>query len=281
MNRFVWLASYPKSGNTWVRFFLTAYRHNGKLDINNAADIGFTDLQYYPHHLVSPIPLEKMDNYGIMAIRSAALAHLVYGPTAPGNIYFVKTHSALALYEGFPVIPTKWTNRALYIVRDPRDMVLSYADFCGVSHEDAVRQINAIGTTLTSEKTPLFHVISSWSHNVNSWAQNTEFRVGLVRYEDMVNEPEMAFTKVLEFLDWKIDPERFQAALKATTFDALQKAESENGFREKGHGDKFFRKGKIGQWKTDLDPALVQKIEEAHGDTMRKFGYLKRKEQAA
>lgn len=269
MRKVVWLASYPKSGNTWVRMFLSAYR-SGVLDINNLPFVG-GDLQRVFYQSVASSPITEMTDTEVMLLRNAALLQMT--EFYNWNPLVMKTHSINGLYDGTPMIPPALTAAAIYVVRDPRDVVMSYARHLGVMHKQAEKDMEHEGTRIVDSRSGLFHVLSSWSNHVRSWA-GADFPVALVRYEDLIEDPRRNFTAILQFLGIEIDKERFNNALRLTKLDNLRDQELKKGFVEnpKEAKGRFFGKGGS-KWQVQLDKRISARIAEVHGEMMQECGY--------
>ena len=274
-----WLASYPKSGNTWARMFLSAYRTGG-LDINNAYGC-LADNQVYFHQVCSPKPLRELKAYETLAVRQAALLHQVL-VTHAADPYVLKTHNANAVMEGLPLIPWALTAGAVYIVRDPRDVVLSYADHFGAGIDGAIEALAQPKNTIM-QPDGLYHVVASWSLHVESWLESKSFPTGVIKYEDLHREPEPRFRRLLGYFGIDpIDEGRFENALALTRFDALRAQEDARGFREKSeHSKRFFRRGQAGGWRDVLSASQVARIEQDHGEMMERLGYERHGRRAA
>lgn len=267
----VWIASYPKSGNTWLRCLLEAYRRNGTLDINDmritTSDGGATIIQG-----VSPIPFDKLGFRGEMLVRPAALLNLFSRLTKP---IWVKTHFANIQPDGLPhCIPQDFTERAVYIVRDPRAVFLSFAQFFNFSLKTAAEAMGnkefAIGGMGLYAST----LISDWSNHVASWTSESRYPVHVVKYEDMVENSAKELTEVLEFLGIKVNKTTVGRAVKAADITKLKGREEKEGFREniaEKHGS-FFNGDT--SWKEELGPKWIERIEKDHGEIMKLLEYL-------
>lgn len=252
-----------------MRMFLSAYR-SGVLDINNIPFVG-GDLQRVFYQSVASTPVNEMTDTEVMLLRNAALLQMTefynWSPMV------MKTHSINGLYDGSPMIPPALTAAAIYVVRDPRDVVMSYARHLGIMHRQAEKDMAHEGTRIVDSRSGLFHVLSSWSNHVASWAQ-ADFPVALVRYEDLIDDPRRNFAAILQFLGMEIDKERFSNALKLTKLDNLRDQEVKKGFVEnpKEAKGRFFGKGGS-RWQFQLDRRIAERIVEVHGKMMEECGY--------
>lgn len=269
----VWVASYPKSGSTLVRMLLHAYA-TGTLDINNVRS-GTGDKQPYFWQVVAHRDVSTLTPTEVMCLRAAMLCHLV--EANPVRPLLVKTHHANAVVDDFPLIPAHLTRAVIYCVRDPRDVALSYAAHFGCSVDDAIERMGRDSHQIGEDDNPIKHYLSSWSHHVKSWTDDTLFPVFLVRYEEAVNRPADIVSKLIERLGQEPDAKRAERAAELCDFTRLQRQEAESGqgFVENPRKDSpFFRKGIAGQWQTELTVQQIKKIETDHSPMMGKLGYL-------
>jgi len=192
---------------------------------------------------------------------------------APVN--FVKTHNANIRIAGRLLIPPRLTRAAVYILRDPRDMALSYADHFGLDLFAAAAAIAAPGNRIPANPRTVTQFLGGWSDHVRGWTRAKGFPVLALRYEDMLADPAAAFEKALHLIGAPIDTGVLDQATRFASFEVLAAQEAEQGFREKGSSQaRFFRRGAAGQWRETLPPEVVARIEADHGDQMRRHGYL-------
>ena len=167
----------------------------------------------------------------------------------------------------------------IYIVRDPRNVVLSYARHVTKPIEETVKFV-------TSGKCIKHDIMGNWSENYQSWkALKTENKYLLIKYEDLVSKREETFLKILNFvfklrkINFVLNKKKFKNTIKTTTFDNLKKLESESNFYESAknnEGEKinFFDKGQKRNWLTTLDKNLSDQIEKTFNKEMIELGYL-------
>lgn len=274
----VWLASFPRSGNTWTRIFLTNLRRvldrdPKPLDINHldptfsfgdaAAPLYEAALGYSP---VSAAP------DAIAAVRPKVLQKLVEGNK---GIFLLKTHNANAAVYGVRFIPPEVSAGAIYVVRNPLDVVVSNAAFRSLTIDRAIADIGSSG--LASETSPeqVYQLIGSWSENVMTWTAVDDPALLVVRYEDMIERPTETFGQIADHVMMKYTPEQLAEAIERSSFAKLKAQEERSGFREKlDTADRFFREGRSGQWREKLTPEQVQRVVADHGQQMERFGYL-------
>lgn len=269
----VWLASYPKSGNTWLRTFLANYLANGAkpVPINTLDRFGSGDSRAQTYRAVSGGRVDTTDVVSGVRFRPKVLGAIV-GNNA--DINFVKTHNKRAMAWGVDLIPAAYTRSAIYVMRNPLDMVLSYARHFDMSHERAVEAVCHSDNALAPDKNNVAQFLGSWSDHVTSWTSFSPYPVLVLRYEDMLTDAEAAFEKVVRHVGMTMEDERLRRAVQHSSFDQLKKQEQEQGFVERAPADKaFFAKGAAGHWRTDLDPVLAKRIKQANKRLMKQYGY--------
>lgn len=261
-----WLASYPKSGNTWVRMLLNAH-HSGALDINANAGCTEYDCNVYLHRALAPFAIEEVVPETLLFLRHAVLLHLLAGTRH--NPTIIKTHNANKCVEEVELIPSAMTLGAVYIVRDPRDVAVSFARHTGQTIDLTIAHMAGINNRLQSENNPVASWLGTWSDHVNSWCDGEPC---IVRYEDLLSDTVGQFTRILKAFGIKQDPERIEKAVELCRLDRLMKQEEKSGFVETGKAERFFGQGK--GWQLELTPEQVRRIEHDHGEVMKKHGYL-------
>lgn len=270
----IWLASYPKSGNTWTRLFLANYLSNAQVPvpINAAHRFAMGDGILTMYHRVAGRAVDPQDLSLCLRLRDGVLRGIVANGA---DVNFVKTHNARVAPGGVDLIPDRYTRSAIYIIRNPLDMVLSYARHYGITHEDATLKICHPDNANLPTATSVAQYLGSWDNHVKSWMAYAPWKRLLLRYEDLLDDPETQFAKVLELVGVPVEAERLHRAIRFSSFDELSKQEEAEGFIERpNESRKFFSKGQKDQWKTDLDPALADMIRERMGETMKRYGYL-------
>jgi Sulfotransferase domain len=269
----VWLASYPKSGNTWLRAFLANYFIDGPepVSINEMQKISSGDSSapaYADLGRCSPATLSAAQ---VVALRERHLERISHN----GQTNFVKTHNAHIRIGGRWLIPARLTRAAIYIIRDPRDLVLSYADHFGLDTAGAAAAIASAQNRVPTNSRTVMQFLGNWSDHVKRWARAKEFPVLVLRYEDMLADPEACFERVLRQIGAPVDAAVLAQATRFSSFDVLAAQEEETGFREKGAPQaRFFRKGVSGQWRDALPDDIIARITAEHGAVMKRHGYL-------
>jgi len=270
----VWLASYPKSGNTWTRIFLANYIFNRQtpMPINQVHRLGMGDSIEKAYRMVAGGPFDVADYRQSLALRDRVLKGIVNNDAA---VNFVKTHNRLTRAFGVDLIPTHLTRSAIYILRNPLDMVLSYARQFAMTPAEAAEAIGRSDNSTAGTNNVVPQFLGTWSEHVTSWTTCRRFPVLVLRYEDMQADPEAAFTRVLAHIGITVDAARVARAVEFSSFDELRKQEDAGGFVERSpNSERFFHSGRAGGWRSDLAPELADRIRTEHAAVMREYGYL-------
>ena len=191
----------------------------------------------------------------------------------------LKVHDAYTYTNGKPDFPTEATHSAIYILRNPLEVACSYAHHRNSSIEKTIECMedknHSMAASGNRAARQVWQRLQDWSSNVESWTSVTEFPVLVVRYEEMLENTFVTFRKAAEFLNYPTDEKRIRKAIEFSSFENVQKLESEGAFREKPVKAKnFFRSGKSDSWKDTLDSRQVDLIKARHGKVMKKFGYV-------
>ncbi len=274
LKNIVWLASYPKSGNTWARIFLANYLLGTlqPIPINEVHRIGIGDSVAPAYRKVAGGRFDPADTIGHLRLRERVLR----GIAANGaDINFVKTHNARDRAFGVELILPRYTRSAVYIIRNPLDVVVSYARHYGQSPAEAAQAISRADNTIAADPTSTAQYLGTWSDHVRGWTGARDFPVHVMRYEDMKADPHGAFAGLLGFLGVPVDPERLDRAIRFSSFDEMKRQEQATGFIERPqNADRFFHTGETDQWKQALPPEAGALLRERHGAVMAKFGYM-------
>lgn len=270
----LWLASYPKSGNTWLRAFLANYLKNEDTpeDINALPAFALGDMRIEPYLRISGKPAAALTRADINRLRPQV--HRAIAASRPGLV-LVKTHTALATIAGVPTITPEATHSALYVIRNPLDVAVSFSHHYAVTMEQAVRAVCFKGLEIPPKEGHVVQIISDWTTHVRGWTRASGLRLKTVRYEDLLADPAAAFGAVAAFLGWAEDPARLARAIRHSSFKILSGQERERGFVERSRGAaKFFRRGGAGGWREALSPTQVETVVDRHGPLMRELGYI-------
>ena len=282
----IWLASYPKSGNTMVRSLLSAYlfTKDGNFNFETLKNISlFPDLTFFEK---LGVDVSKDDE----VLKNYIRAQEEINKKNKKSITFLKTHSTLHSINNHKFTNYQNTYGAIYIVRDPRSVVLSYANHNQITIEQAAKALKSFkvlggvkNSNIAADR-GLTHV-GSWSSHYNVWKefQKTN-RYLLIKYEDLVTDTKKTFLKILNFIyilgnaKHVVDQDKLNNAINTTSFENLQKLEKTTFFDEaKKINNKyvtFFKYGPKNDWKKNLSNEVIGNIETEFKTEMKELGYL-------
>ena len=277
MGGIYWLASYPKSGNTWLRIFLQNLREDGTEPVN-INDLQTGQIASDRNWLDDVLGFDSadLDADEIDRLRPAVYRWSLHDD----DIGYHKIHDAYTMTAaGEPLVSKEGTLGALYIIRNPLDVAPSFANHNNSTLDDAIERmgssINALARTDKKLKSQVRQKLLSWSEHVLSWVDAPDLNIQVIRYEDMLFNPIATFTKTVKFLGLPDDSVRIEKAIRFSDFKVLSTQERENGFSEKpAKTEYFFRQGKSNDWREKLSEAQVERIVADHGEVMARFGYL-------
>jgi len=281
----IWLASYPKSGNTYVRAFLSAYyfSENGEFDFSQISMI-----DQFPHEKFFK---EKVNNISEASKQWVPIQREINNDK---KIRFFKTHSFLGNYQGNQFTTPETTLGAIYIVRDPRNVLSSLKNHYSFDDDTALKMIKDKTRSLMSNNGSHASLtyISSWSENYLSWFRNNQFRRLFIKYEDLISNKYETFRDIIVFTNTLmnkvegVNKSKLQKAIETTNFDVLKKKElgetfdgSESSFKNwrKFHSENknlFFNLGPENNWKKILNTKISKEIEINFKKQMEELEYL-------
>jgi len=274
MSGILWLASYPKSGNTWLRVFLANLFANSSkpFDINALSRHFYGEMSADLYEKVAGKPLAALDDAALHRLRPKV--HRLIASLRRDTV-FVKTHNAIAVWNEVPMITPEFTAGAIYVIRNPLDVSVSYADHYGIAIADAVEAMCSPENRILTQPQSVFQYLGDWSSHVLSWCEAPGLKRHIVRYEDMLDDPNAAFAAIAGFLGVDAPRARLRRAIRFSTFEEVKKQERRHGFREKSRSSEaFFRAGRAEQWRQALSPARVERLVQAHREVMQRFDYL-------
>jgi hypothetical protein len=270
----IWLASYPKSGNTMLRSMLSAYLFSNDGIFNFEL---LNNIKQFPNDsILQKLGIKNNDINDI--IKNSITAQESFNNK--NSVGFVKTHNMLYNFEKkYPFTNFDNSLGVIYIIRDPRNLVLSYARHLDISIEETVKVV----TLAKGNKNDL---MGNWAENFLSWkAFKKHNKYLLIKYEDLILDPKENLIKIIDFIltltnrKLPIDTNKIDNVIKSTTLDNLKNLETNNNFQEgvkdkKGNKINFFDKGGQRNWSKSLKKDLVNQIEKSFKREMLELGYL-------
>ena len=281
----IWIASYPKSGNTWVRSLLSTYLYSedGNFNFRLLKKIlKFPSKKYLKYFTNDFSDIKKVSEYWIASQERINLHN-------ENKSILLKTHSALCTLEKNPFTNKKNTQAVIYIVRDPRNVITSVGNHYSMNIDESYDFITDNNRILTGDKWGgdnfgISDVLGSWSSHYKSW-KNIKFApILIVKYEDLINDPKKSMIEIINFLqkftDIKIDNKKISKTVESCNFENLRKLEKKEGFDEAAYSEKlnktvnFFHLGKKNKWENLLNQDMEKKIRKIFFEEMKELKYI-------
>ena len=243
MGGIIWLASYPKSDNTWFRVFLTNLLGNSEAP----AEIN----KLYPTPIASARTMfdnaagfeaSDLTEDGIDRLRPEIYEHLA---AEAEDKLFMKVHDAYTLVDkDTPLFPRKATCGAIYIIRNPLDVAVSFAHHSGWNYNQSISNMADETLAFCEKQKGLNHQLRqkllSWSGHVSSWVETSGLDICVLRYEDMKLNSLKTFERAVRFAGLDYGKDEIQKAIDKSSFEKLRQQEEKEGFREKSPASEFF-----------------------------------------
>jgi hypothetical protein len=278
----IWIASFPKSGNTWVRSMISSliYSDTGIFNFEIIKKIQqFPNKKHFENLTEEYQNIHELKKFWISAQDKINLDK---------KIKFFKTH-----HINCKIGENSFTNKnntlgTIYIVRDPRNLVESFSNFYKKDKSLAIQDITSKGfvsgaSYINNKQNNVFTIIGSWNDHYNSWTKiNTNLLV--IKYEDLLNDPFKELDRIIiflkKFMNFKYDDYKIQNIINSTSFERMQRMEDDEGFFEMPSKDndqnkvKFFNKGRKNDWRKYLDKNESDNIENKFEKEMKELGYI-------
>ena len=278
----IWLASYPKSGNTWIRSMITALMH--------------TDDGVFHFDLLDKIKQFPSENYFKIFTNNFTNIHEIKKLWEPAQdlinldskVKFFKTHHINCKIDQYNFTSKKNTLATIYIIRDPRNLVNSISNHYSKSLEDAKeflltpRFLTGYNKFGDLEQNSLKTLIGTWSEHYKFWKNNNENFL-LIKYEDLINNTYSELNKIIIFIK-KFTPIQTNEVknkniIRTTSFNYLKNLEEKGSFNENAYESidkkkKFFNLGPKNNWENTLDKKIKKEIESKLSVEMKELGYF-------
>ena len=281
----IWIASYPKSGNTWIRSLLCTYLYtnNGKFNFDLLQNIlKFPSKKHLKYFIKDLSDLKKVSKYWIAAQERINLL-------SGNKSMLLKTHSALCTLENNPFTNKNNTQAVIYVVRDPRNVITSISNHYSLDIEESYNFMSSKDKIISDDKWGgkdfgIGTILGSWSDHYNSW-QNIKFApIITIKYENLISDTKNTLITVINFLqkfiNIEIDDKKILNVIESCNFENLRKMEENLGFKEAAYSEKlekkvnFFHLGKNNNWKNLLDSEIEKKIRSIFKNEMKELKYI-------
>ena len=294
MEPFFYLASYPKSGNTWCRVFITELRRLAGLDGAEATaaaaaqerelrlnhNLATGSIVSSRHWLDDQLGIDSADlrPEEIDKLRGQVGHQLALYSE---SLRYHKVHDAFVSPDsgGRPVVPTEGCRGAVVVIRDPADVAVSLSHFFSWPLERCVDFLLDDEAALCRSRKrggqQVRQFMGSWANHLRSWTDQDAIPVLVLRYEDLLMAPEREFQRLAAFLELPADCNLIVAAAFNTRFDKLRaKEDEEGGFQERPSGcERFFRSGRSGEGREQLSADQLERLQAAFTPTLAAHGY--------
>ena len=273
MKKIIWLSSYPKSGNTWMRHLIANYFYNKEKKFN--------------HKIINHIKrfhiTEYLEDSNERKIDKNIFKYwnLEQKRISQGNYraVFLKNHNANFKIDSKSFVSSEYTLGAIHIVRDPRDVVISASNYYGLGEDQMISNLinpKFINYSLNNSKNIDF--VSSWKFHFHSWRQLGGIPYLFIKYEDMIKDIHKTFTIVMNFLadliNFKVNYNQIEFSINSSSFEVLKKTETELKYKEINNGKPFFRSGESSQWKNKLNKTQLEILENELKEELHLIEYI-------
>ncbi len=275
----IWIASYPKSGNTYLRSFISSYYYSkkGKFDFDLLLKIlQFPSIKFSKKKINSELEASQSWIYNQQQFFSG------------DKIHFVKTHNSLDNYKGNSFTTKNLSLGAIYIVRDPRNLITSMTHHYSLNYEEAYLKLINDKQTLLEKSTDgdysNFTFLGSWSNHYKSWKNTNDFKTLFIKYEDLENDKLDTFKKIVYFINRLkgdtslINEKKLINSINSTNFSNLRNKEENEGFEESiysrsGKKKRFFNLGFNNRWQKILPKNILLKLNNTLQNDLNTLGY--------
>ena len=278
----IWVASYPKSGNTWVRSIISSlvYTENGIFDFPSIKKIDqYPQRRFLEYFTQDYNNIHEIKKYWITSQERINL---------DTKIKFFKTHHLNCKIDNYPFTNKECTRATIYIVRDPRNLIDSISNHFSKSIEESKKflltsKILSPGKEIELRGGNVITYLGSWKEHYKFWTNDNE-NLLIIKYEDLVKNIHQEIDKIIAFLknyiDLEVSDTKKENIIKSTSFEALKKIEDNGDFTEnvfvKGRSEKvrFFNKGPNNNWQKTLPTKIQKDLETELNNELKELGYL-------
>ena len=281
----IWIASYPKSGNTWLRTLISSYYYtkDGKFHKDLIKEIGqFPEKSHFDSFGYDAKSVIGTTNFWIKAQEKI---------NQDKKLKFFKTHNVFGKINNNPFTNKENSLGCIYIIRDPRNVITSLSNHYELNYEDSLAWMTNhkkyIFDNRDGKDYGNFQFISSWSNNYKSWKIQKDLPIKIIRYEDLLEKTFSVTKEIILFINkvaknnLKLDTQKLKNSVESTSFDRLKTSEQKEGFSEAIFSKKknkmipFFNLGPKNNWKNILDKEFADRLYEIFKDDIKEFNYSK------
>jgi len=276
----IWLASYPKSGNTWLRSLLSAYYYSKNGNFNFEL---LKNIDVYPQQKYFDVKIDKPGE--INSYWDISQEKIINKK----KIKILKTHNSLLELNGKNFTKPQYTLGIIYIVRDPRNVITSLKNHYDLDYEQSLdfmlNEKKYIYDIREKNDYADFHFLSSWSNHYKSWINNNLFKKMVIKYEDLENDAFKTLKNLIIYINSlfqvneKIDEIKINNCIKTTNFEILKNKEKKEGFSENAYSKKknkkidFFNLGPKNKWREVVPKELHEKINNTFREDLKNLKY--------
>ena len=278
----IWLASYPKSGNTWLRSILSSllYSNDGNFNFEKLKKIEqFPEKKFFKDFVNNFNSFDEIKENWILAQEKINLKN---------QTELFKTHQGKYTVGGHSFTNKENTLATIYVVRDPRSLIKSISNHFSLSIDKACKfvlspEIIGNGKKFEEKNDGMYNLLGKWNDHYRSWTRDKN-NLLIIKYEDLIADPEIELNKIIKFLkkylNFKTDENKNNKILETTSFESLKRMENQGLFKEnvlnKKTKDKidFFHLGPKNIWQNNLDNEIIKQIEENFTSEMKELNYL-------
>lgn len=277
----IWIASYPKSGNTWVRAMISSlvYSNDGVFNFELLKKIQqFPNRKHFENFTQKFQDINELKKFWIAAQNWINLS---------GEIKFLKTHHINCKIGEHPFTNNNNTLGAIYVVRDPRNLINSFVNHYQIDKKAAKNFItskaSATGGTAGSKQNNVFTILGSWDDHYKSWKKINN-NLLIIKYENLILNPYEEIHRIIRFLEkfinFNYDDNKIKNIIESTSFQKMKKMELEKGFDEAISNEEtsnkinFFNLGSENKWQKYLNDDEVKYITNKLSTEMKELGYI-------